>query len=266
MQHNVFFKTISLSVIFSGLCLAEALPFPLYHVHVNRRFDVDQITTVSQDMGVKFGVVDNCGLHYWNYSDKHLKAHIDRIKGKGFYVGIQAEGRDWWHVFSPELLTQCDFILADGMTFPNTNGTFSRLWVNDEVRIRDVEFFMDRYTDYLVTIISEPIDIIANLSYLPEEIRDDYDALWTEARMDKIIQAAVKHNTAIEINAGYRLPSLAFLQRAQQAGATFSLGTNSHNANATKRVDYCLEMIQALGLTEQDMFVPAKTKKVSLLK
>ena len=148
------------------------------------------------------------------------------------------------------------------MTFPNTDGTYSQLWINDQVRIRDVQFFMDRYTDYLVDICTEPIDIIANLSFLPEEIRADYDSLWTEARMKKIINTAVQNNVAIEINTRYRIPSATFLKLAQQAGATFAIGANAQNVTHARRIDYATEMIQVLGLTAEDMFVPVKTKKI----
>ncbi len=234
----------------------------LYHVHVTRNFDVDDAVELSKELGVKFGVVDNFGRHYWNYSDEHVKQYLQRLEGKAVYKGIQAEGRDWMRVFSKELLSELDFILADGMTFPNTNGTYSRLWVDNEVRIDDVQFFMDRYTDYLVDIIEEPIDIIANLTYLPEVIQNDYEKLWTEQRMQKIIDAAVKHNVAIEINARYRIPSPKFLKRAKQCGARFAFGANSHSRNQARQMKYCLEMIKELGLTEKNMFKPSNTKKI----
>jgi len=209
---------------------------------------------LSKEIGIKFGVVDNFGRHYWNYSDEHLKQYLKRLKGKAVYKGIQAEGRDWMRIFSKELLSKLDFILADGMTFPNTNGTYSRLWRNEEVKINDAQFFMDRYTDYLVDIIEEPIDMIANLTYLPEEIKNDYDKLWTEERMKKIIDAAVKNNVAIEINARYRIPSPKFLKLAKKAGAKFAFGANSHNANQASNYDYCIKMYKQLDLSDKDMF------------
>jgi histidinol phosphatase-like PHP family hydrolase len=188
------------------------------------------------------------------------------MRGMPFHVGIQAEGRDWMNVFSRGLLARCDFILADGMTFPNTDGTYSRLWIGTEVKIDDVQFFMDRYTDYLVDIASEPIDIIANLTYLPEKIRDDYDDLWSQRRTMKIIRAAVENDVAIEINSTYRIPRMTFLKRAKAAGAKFAFGANSHNANDTRDIDYCIKAAKELRLTREDMFVPGKAKKITTYK
>jgi len=229
-------------------------PIVLCHVHITRGFNIDNAVALSKEMGIKFGVVDNFGRHYWNYSDEHLKQYLKRLKGKAVYKGIQAEGRDWMRVFSKELLSKLDFILADGMTFPNTDGTYSRLWRNEEVHIRNVDFFMDRYTDYLADIASEPIDII---------VRADYDKLWTYQRVMKIINACVQNDVAIEINARYRIPSPKILKMSKKAGAKFAFGANSHSRNQAKQIDYCLEMIKELGLTEKNMFKPSNIKNHS---
>ena len=277
MRISLALKLYALGVIFiilssARFCQTEKLldksesvisdtPIVLYHVHLTRSFNIDDAIALSKELSIKFGVVDNFGRHYWNYSDEHLKQYLKRNEGKAVYRGIQAEGRDWMRVFSKELLSELDFILADGMTYPNTNGTYSRLWRNEEVRINDVQFFMDRYTDYLVDIIEEPIDIIANLTYLPEVISKDYDKLWTEERMKKIIDAAVKNNVAIEINARYRIPSPKFLKLAKKCGALFAFGANSHSRNQASNYDYCIKMYKKLGLSGKDMFKLSDTEK-----
>jgi histidinol phosphatase-like PHP family hydrolase len=73
--------------------------------------------------------------------------------------------------------------------------------------------------------------------------------------MRKVIEAAVKHDTAIEITGG-KIPKLPFLQIAKAAGAKFSFGSNGRYPNMGK-IDYCLEMAQTLGLTPADIFVPS---------
>ena len=46
-------------------------------------------------------------------------------------------------------------------------------------------------------------------TFLPAAIAPRYDALWTEARMNRVIDAAVKNGVAIEIGARYKIPSEA---------------------------------------------------------
>jgi histidinol phosphatase-like PHP family hydrolase len=65
---------------------------------------------------------------------------------------------------------------------------------------------MDRYVDFHVQVMSkEPLDILANPTFVPELLVPDYDRLWTELRMRRIIAAAVKYRVAIEINSRYQV-------------------------------------------------------------
>jgi histidinol phosphatase-like PHP family hydrolase len=74
-------------------------------------------------------------------------------------------------------------------------------------------------------------------------------------RMSKVIEAAKKHDVAIEINNRYRIPNETFLKMAKQAGVKFSFGTNNSDGNLG-RMEYCLEMVKACNLRWQDIFYP----------
>jgi histidinol phosphatase-like PHP family hydrolase len=107
-------------------------------------------------------------------------------------------------------------------------------------------------------VTEKPIDIYVNPTYLPAEIADRYDELWTEERMDRVINALVNSQVALEINNRNRIPSPAFLKRAREAGVKFTFGTNNGGAGDLGRMDYSIEMIGAIGLTPQDMWIPEK--------
>jgi histidinol phosphatase-like PHP family hydrolase len=116
---------------------------------------------------------------------------------------------------------------------------------------------MDRYTDFNVQVIArEPIDILANPTYLPPQLAPQYDALWTPARMQRIIDATIEHGVAIEISSWAKLPSLAMLRLAKRAGAKFSFGSNIHGLDVGQ-LDYGVQMAKELGLKRSDMFRPA---------
>ena len=83
----------------------------------------------------------------------------------------------------------------------------------------------------------------------------DYDRLWTERRMQRVIEAAAKSDIAIEINNRYKIPSARFIKAAKAAGVKFSFGTNNADANIG-RLEYPLQMVQECGLKWQDIFVP----------
>jgi histidinol phosphatase-like PHP family hydrolase len=160
-------------------------------------------------------------------------------------------------MFSPEMIAKFDYVFTDSMTWTNDRGKRMRLWMPNEVEVGDKQKFMDMLVDRTVGILNdEPIDIYVNPTFLPAVIAKEYDTLWTEERMDRVIQAAVKNGVAIEINARYRLPSEKFIKRAKAAGATFSFGTNNGGRNDLGDLAYSRLMAVRCGLMAADMFVP----------
>ena len=82
-----------------------------------------------------------------------------------------------------------------------------------------------------------------NATFLPLPLQPQYDALWTAARMKRVIDAAVENDVAIEINDRYRIPSPAFIKVAKAAGAKFSFGTNNAEAELG-RIEYPIQMVR----------------------
>jgi histidinol phosphatase-like PHP family hydrolase len=230
------------------------------HVHLDNS-SIDQVLPLAAERGVKFGIVEHAGTRENKYSvvlsnDAELKGYLGRLEGKPIYRGVQAEWIDWMTCFSPKMLGQLDYVLSDAMTFPGPNGKRMKLWEKG-AEIGDPERFMDRYADWHVEIMEkEPLDILANTTWLPEALAGNYDALWTPTRMKKVIDAAVKYQVALEISSSYKLPRLPFLRMAKAAGAKFSFGSNGRYPNMGK-LDYSIAMAQALRLTADDMFTPA---------
>jgi histidinol phosphatase-like PHP family hydrolase len=121
---------------------------------------------------------------------------------------------------------------------------------------------MDRYVDFHVEVMAkEPIDILANPTFLPGMLQPDFDKLWTERRMRTVIEAAKKYGVAIEVNSRYQVPRLAFLQMAKSAGLKFSFGSNMHTADGIGNIGYCVDMYRKVGLTRGQFFRPAPPGK-----
>jgi hypothetical protein len=234
----------------------EHFPVVNFHVHLKGGLTIDQALEQARNSGVKYGIAVNCGLGFSVTNDAGINSYLDTMKGKPVFVGMQAEGREWVRLFSKEAVAKFDYVFTDAMTFTDDSGKRMRLWINDEVEVKDKQAFMDMLVSRILGIMNnEPIDIYVNPTFLPDCIGKEYDTLWTQERMQKIIAAAVTNGVAIEINARYRLPSPAFIKLAKQAGVKFSFGTNNADNNVGS-LDYCLAMVQECGLTPQDMFMP----------
>jgi len=245
------------------------LPLVDYHVHLDERITLDKALEISRQRGVRFGIVEHAGRPELGYRgmlsrDEDLRRYLNMLAGKPVYRGIQAEGLDWMGCFSPGLIAELDYVLTDALTVPQRvfrgqggEEPLIKLWTPAAKLIEDPEGFMDRYADFHVEIMRrEPIDILANPTFLPAAIEKDHATLWTRPRMEKIIEAAVRYQVAIEINSRYRLPTEEFLKLARKAGVKFSFGSNIHGPDVG-RLDYCLEIAGKLGLGPRDLFKPA---------
>jgi histidinol phosphatase-like PHP family hydrolase len=257
----------ALSVVAGKLKGTTPVDFPLvdYHVHLDEVFTLENALQLSTERRVKFGIVEHAGTRENKYrgllsSDEDLERYIATLDGKPVYKGVQAEGLDWMTCFSRGMVSRLDYVLSDALTFPEKNGQRVELW-QPWVKIEDKQDFMDRYTDFNVqVIVREPIDILANPTFLPTCLQSEYDELWTLERMKRVIEVAVKHRVAIEINSRYRIPRLPFLRIAGRAGVKFSFGSNTHGLGAGK-LEYCLEAAKQLGLKPEQMFTPAPPGK-----
>jgi hypothetical protein len=234
--------------------------FPLVdlHAHLKGGLTLEQALALSRGTGMFLGLAVNCGKGFPVETDEGALAYLKTMEGQPAFVGMQAEGREWVTMFSRETRAKFDYVFTDGMTWSNPAGKRMRLWMPDEVEIGpDEQAFMDLLVSKIVGILeTEPIDIYVNATFLPAAIAPRYDALWSEARMTRVIDAAVKSGVAIEIGARYKIPSEAFLRLAKARGAKFTFGTNNGGAKDLGDWSYPLEMQKKLDLKWQDMFVP----------
>ena len=251
------------SLAFPAAVGAQSAPQMVdFHAHIDAAPTLDQLLDIARQRGVKFGVVEHAGNrndhHYRGLiaDDAGMDAYLARFTGKPCFKGIQAEGLDWMKCFSPKKVALLDYVLTDALTFPEKDGTLVRLWT-PAARITDKQDFMERYTAHHLRIMdTEPIDILANPLYLPEQIQAEADSLWTDARTGRIIRAAVRNHVAFEINQRFRLPGLKFLRQAKAAGVKFSFGSNILGPGVGD-LSYGREVMKELALQSSDLFRPA---------
>ncbi len=241
----------------------SSIPRVDLHVHLDNS-TIDAVAALSKELGVKFGIVQHAGTKENKYpvvlsSDAELEQYVSSLNGRDVYKGIQAEWTDWATPFSKGALKKLDYVLSDAMTMPGPDGRRMKLWEATAV-IGEPQAFMDKYVDWHEhRMATEPLDIFANVTWLPEKLMADYDALWTEPRVKKVIDAAVKHRVALEISGSLKLPKLPFLKVAKAAGAKFSFGTNGRYPKMGL-IEYCLEAAKEVGITRQDVYLPSGAK------
>jgi len=230
------------------------------HAHLKGGLTMDQLLKHSQRTGIKYGVAANCGVGFPIQNNSALSVYYHSVKNFPVYHAMQAEGREWINLFSPDTIALFDYVFTDAMTFYDAKGRRTRLWIKDEVFIENVDSFMNYYVSQIVEILNnEPFNIYVNPTYLPEIIMDRYDELWTVERMQQVINALKENNIALEINSRFRIPSADFIKRAKQKGVKFTLGTNNGNSDLGY-LEYSLQIIDECGLAPDDFWKPKENK------
>jgi len=95
-----------------------------------------------------------------------------------------------------------------------------------------------------------------NPCMLPAQMDDRYDEFWTEARMNKFVEAIAKSGVALEINCRYKIPNKAIIQKAKAAGVKFTFGTNNADERDVGLMEYAIQMKKECGITAADMYKP----------
>jgi len=232
--------------------------FPVidYHVHL-KGWSQEQAMDNSRRTGIFYAIAPNCGIGFPITNDAEVANFIDTTRNLPAFMAMQGEGREWPQTFSEASRKRFDWVFTDALTFTDHAGRRVRLWIDDEVII-DVpqEQYMEQIVDKTVEVISgEPIDVFVNPFFLPTAMMADYDALWTDERIERVVAALKEHGVALEVNARYRIPNARTIKAAMAAGVPLTFGTNNADP-AIGKLEYCFEMMDECGITAANMFFP----------
>ena len=252
----------ALNRVLEAECARRGITIVDYHVHIRGGMTPELAASREKAWIVRSSAMDNHGREWDTKSNAQLLEFAERARAVSdkMPVGIQVNDRDWFRQITPETRAKFDFILADTMIWgKRPDGRDNRLW--QPQTIGDPEKWMRGYFAHCMRILDEPISILANPTYLPMELADRYDRLWTDERMRELIGKAVSRGIAIEIQAGSPYPRPRFLLMAKRMGAKFSFGTNNFDSKP-KDLARWLEAITWLDLQPSDIWTPAclKTK------
>jgi histidinol phosphatase-like PHP family hydrolase len=239
----------------------EGFPLMDLHVHLAQNHSINEVMAIAKITKIQFGIVDHPGYNI--NSDASLKAFIDKLKKYPVYIGLQPMTLGWSKSFSPELLSQVDYILMDAQTIANGNSYNEtlRIW-NFDTYVDDANKFMEIYVAHCLEVLTsnEPLTIFGWPLFLPVCIARDYYTLWTKDRMQQIISAAKKRNIAFEINDLAHCPHEEFINMAKQQGLKFAFGSDTRDVK-TGRLDYCKYIARKCNLTKDDFYIPKRVLK-----
>ena len=244
------------NLLFSMSNKKDEIPLIDYHVHPNRNLTIEDAAANFKSNNMQFGIAEHPGRRTNIFDDASLLSYIQKIHSFDAFAGLQPINPRWHDMFSSEAISKLDYVIMDAMEIPDGKGKRERIWEQRFVLYHKATF-MDRYIDFYIEVLENgKANILANPTFLPVCLAPEYYKLWTESRMEKIIQCAVKNNVALEINSVYQYPKAPFINMAKEAGAKFSFGSNGHRPQELKNYEYCLEMVKKFELKKEDFFTP----------
>ena len=235
---------------------AKGIPLTDYHIHIRGGMTPEKAFDWAKKTGIRSGVLENHGRGWTLSNNAKLKAFIeDAQRFPELLVGIQVNDRDWFQTIEPALREKLDFVLADTMIMDG-----QKLWLEKEYTVTDENVWLERYFRHCMTVVNEPITILANPTYLPDKLKHRYDDFWSAERSGMLIDAAIKNQVAMEIQAGTSFPNKKFIELAVNKGTKISIGRNNHDdkPNELKR---SLDWLEELNLKTENMLDLKTTSK-----
>ncbi|MDR1357548.1 MAG: DUF1080 domain-containing protein [Tannerellaceae bacterium] len=233
----------------------EDFPVLDYHVHLKGGLTNETAAEQSRRIGINYAIAPNCGIGFPITDDAGVLNFLNEMRSEPFILAMQAEGREWVETFSQDVRDEFDYVFTDALTFTDSKGRRSRIWIPQETWIEDEQQYMDLIVDRICGVLTEPMDIYVNPCFLPPQMQDRYDEFWTEARMNKFVDALAQSGKVLEINARYEIPNKAIILKAKAAGVKFSFGTNNEKAEVGL-LEYCIRMKEECGIKAEDMYRP----------
>ena len=232
-----------------------------YHVHLKGGLTKEMAIAKQMNYGINYGVAPNAG---WGgvgrmvLNDREVYEYYDEVKDEPFLLGVQGEGRHWTTTFSREALGLFEYLFTDSMTLIDHKGRNTRIYRPEEIHLDGLtkDQYMEMIVNETVRILeNEPADIYSNPTFVPHCMQDEYDTLWTDERIDRVLDVLEKYHIALEINPRYKIPSMYIIKKAKERGLKFTFGTNN-NGPDFGRLEYALDAIEQCGITADDIWFP----------
>ena len=239
----------------------EDFPVIDWHVHLKGGLTQEMAHAMSMNYGINYGVAPNAGeggVGRMLRDDAEVYEYFNEIKDEPFLRGVQGEGRRWMTDFSEEALSTFDYLFTDAMTIYDHKGRLSRIYRNEEVLLDDItpQGYMEHLVNETVRILSnEPADFFANAFFLPDFLADDFDGMWTDERVARVLDVMQKEGIAMEISARYHIPSPRVVRLAKERGIKFTFGTNNVDSDFG-RLEYSIDTALDCGFTPADLWFP----------
>lgn len=181
-----------------------------------------------------------------------VKDYVGQLEAAGLLKGVEVDiYEDGAVSIDPSEKGFFDYVIGgvhevDGVAF----------W-GDPSPIPHPERFVEVVREAVVEAIEEGlVDVVAHLTWLPEDIRGMEASLISDDWVESVVRAAASRGVAIEVNGSWMVPDERVVKRCLKEGVKISLGSDAHRASDVGNLSYPLRLLSRLGATLEDLFIP----------
>ncbi|RLF16163.1 MAG: hypothetical protein DRJ97_01695 [Thermoprotei archaeon] len=233
-----------------------SLPKIDLHIHTNYSDGLPTMAEVAKAARLKrlalAGVADHYGYAKGRMKPWRLRAYLAEAEAEGLLKGVEVDIFEDGHV---------DLAASERRLFDYVIGGVHEVagvafW-GDPSPIPDPKGFVETVRVAVIEAIeSGLIDIVAHLTWLPEDIRSEVNSLITPDWVDSVVKAAASKGVAIEVSGAWLVPDEWVVKRCLKEGVKLSMGSDAHRVEDVGNLSYPLSLFKRLGVKLEDLFIP----------
>lgn len=248
----------------------------IYDLHCHSTYSdgstsVEYIMEKAKERGYKTGIADHLFCCH-NDTLEDISRYLDGVCNLGIPVGGEANiGEDF--PMPDAMLNRFDYLVASiHKLFPKGEDilVFNKYFaIRSDFDIEYEGYDKSRAEEYLELAYKQieshfsrfRTEILGHCGVMP--VYDDIP-YWSSTIRDwekAVVALCKKHNVAMEISGMFCQPYERMLRLAKAEGIKFSFASDCHKPEHVGKLGYCYEMIDALGLTEENLFIPKYNAK-----
>ncbi|OQY28031.1 MAG: hypothetical protein B6244_08810 [Candidatus Cloacimonetes bacterium 4572_55] len=202
------------------------------------------------ELGIWLGISDHLDTEMYLKNDREVAGYYDRIRSLSVYTGIEVSIEPRLHV-STDLLDRFDYTIA---ALHQVDG--QSLFHPDFV-CRNIDTIIGRMIDHVDRFLGlYSFDILAHPTLIPRAWWIRPETVWSEKRLEQLVDVGIAHGVAFEINARSMTPLPKFVEIAVSKNARFSVGSDSHRIQSLGKLSYPHRLIDAYQIPEEWFFFP----------
>jgi hypothetical protein len=233
---------------------ANHIAFIDYQINTSGSFNIDSALQSFFKTGINLGLVVEANEVAKGRQGQLFADHIKKYRHLPAFLGLITNNNTLPKDLAETSIANFDYIIGDITRFKNKTG--DEVDILMEKNIGDNEVFMEEYVEFITDQLDKGgLNIWAMASILPESLSGQYDKLWTQSRMLKVIEAAKRNDVAIEVYLPKKIPSIAFIKLAKEKGCLFTMG-GLFRENEMSEPVYFYELIDSCKLDYKDIYIP----------